>query len=195
MNIFRRAEIRDGQTVAVVGVGFLGSILIRLARRAGARVIGISRRDFARKLGTEMGAEECIPLEGRPAIVGRVSDLTSGGMCDRVIECVGAQWALDLSAELTKERGRLVIAGYHQDGPRAVNMQLWNWRGLDVVNAHERETAVYVRGMREALEVVEDETIDPDRLLTHRYRLDELADALRATEGRPDGFVKALVIP
>ena len=38
--------------------------------------------------------------------------------------------------ELTRVRGRLVVAGYHQDGPRQVDMQLWNWRGLDVINAH-----------------------------------------------------------
>jgi hypothetical protein len=30
---------------------------------------------------------------------------------------------------------QLVVAGYHQDGPRQVNMQMWNWKGIDVVNA------------------------------------------------------------
>src|SRR3954470_4528007 len=47
MNVFRRAEIRAGQTVAVVGIGFLGALLVRLAALAGARVIGIGRRPFA----------------------------------------------------------------------------------------------------------------------------------------------------
>ena len=63
-----------------------------------------------------------------------------------MIEAVGKQWPLDLAAELTREGGRLVIAGYHQDGPRQVNMQLWNWRGFDVANAHERDPQVAVRG-------------------------------------------------
>ena len=74
-------------------------------------------------------------------IIERVRELTGGTFCDRVIEAVGKQWPLDLAAELTREGGRLVIAGYHQDGPRQVNMQLWNWRGFDVVNAHERDPA------------------------------------------------------
>ena len=43
-------------------------------------------------------------------------------------------------------RGKLVIAGYHQDGPRQVNMQLWNWRGLDVINAHERDPRALLDG-------------------------------------------------
>jgi threonine dehydrogenase-like Zn-dependent dehydrogenase len=112
-----------------------------------------------------------------------------------VIEAVGKQWPLDLAAELTSEGGRLVIAGYHQDGPRQVNMQLWNWRGFDVVNAHERDPAVAVRGMREAVEAIERGVIDPRLLITHRYSLDRLGDALNATRDRPGNFVKAVVVP
>ena len=71
-----------------------------------------------------------------------------------VIEATGQQRPLDLAAELTRVRGRLVIAGYHQDGPRSVNMQLWNWRGIDVINAHERDPEIYRRGMDEGVRLL-----------------------------------------
>lgn len=74
-----------------------------------------------------------------------------GQGCDVVIEAVGAQWPLDLAAELTGVRARLVIVGYHQDGPRQVSTQGWNWKGLDVINARERDPRIYVRGMKEAV--------------------------------------------
>ena len=45
---------------------------------------------------------------------------------------------------------RRVVAGYHQDSLRSVNMRVWNWRGLDVINAHERGPAVCLDGMRRA---------------------------------------------
>ncbi len=112
-----------------------------------------------------------------------------------MIEAVGKQWPLDLAAELTREGGRLIIAGYHQDGPRQVNMQLWNWRGFDVANAHERDPAVAVQGMREAVAAIESGLIDPKLLITHRYPLDRLGEALDATRDRPGNFVKAVVIP
>ena len=195
MNIFRRAEIRAGQTVAIVGVGYLGAILTRLASDAGARVIAISRRPSSLQLARDMGAAEAIAMEDHYAIIGQVKALTGGGFCERVIEAVGKPWPLDLAAELTAERGRLVIAGYHQDGPRQVNMQLWNWRGLDVVNAHERDPAVYAQGVREAVEAVVAGRLDLAPLHTHVYPLDRLADALDATRDKPDGFVKAVVIP
>jgi threonine dehydrogenase-like Zn-dependent dehydrogenase len=195
MNIFQRAQIQAGQTVAIVGAGFLGAILTCLATDAGARVIAISRRPFALDLARRMGAAETVPMGDHFGIIARVKALTDGQFCERVVEAVGKQWPLDLAAELCADRGRLIIAGYHQDGPRQVNMQLWNWRGLDVINAHERDPVLYARGVAEAVEAVVAGRIDPAPLYTHVYPLERLGDALDATRDRPDGFLKALVIP
>jgi len=134
-------------------------------------------------------------MQDHGAIVEQVRELTAGRFCPRVIEAVGKQWPLDLAAELTGEGGRLVVAGYHQDGPRQVNMQLWNWRGFDVVNAHERDPAVCLQGVREAVEAVASGRLDTAALYTHVYPLARLGEALDATRDRPDGFLKALVIP
>jgi threonine dehydrogenase-like Zn-dependent dehydrogenase len=73
-------------------------------------------------------------------------------------------------------------------------MQLWNWRGFDVANAHERDPAVSVRGMQEAVEAIEAGLIDPRMLVTHRYPLEKLDEALNATRDRPGNFVKAVVL-
>src|SRR3954454_3262400 len=191
MNIFRRSDIQAGQTIAIVGIGFLGSILTRLATDAGARVIAISRRPFALDVARDMGAAETVPMNDQLVTIERVKQLTDGLFCDRVIEAVGKQGPLDLAAELTRERGRLVVAGYHQDGPRQVNMWLWNWRGLDVINAHERDPNVYLQGMRDAVEAVASGRLDPRPLYTHSFPLERLGDALDATRERPDGFLKA----
>jgi threonine dehydrogenase-like Zn-dependent dehydrogenase len=193
MNIFHRSAIEPGQTVAIVGIGFLGAILTRLATDAGARVIAVSRRPFSLDVARNMGAAETIPMDDHNGIIERVKELTGGVLCDRVIEAVGKQWPLDLASELTRERGRLIVAGYHQDGPRQVNMQLWNWRGLDVINAHERDPKVYTQGIREAVTAISSGRLDPSSLYTHTFPLDRLDEALNATRDRPDGFLKALV--
>lgn len=193
MNIFRRSDIREGQTVAIVGIGFLGTILVALACSAGAHVIAISRRQESLDLARLIGPINAVPMRDHYEIIERVRELTDGAFCDRVIEAVGKQWPLDLASELTREGGRLIIAGYHQDGPRQVNMQLWNWRGLDVINAHERDPAVAVRGMYEAIAAIEGGLIDPALLITHRYPLDGLGEALDATRDRNGNFVKAVI--
>lgn len=194
INILRRSEIKPGQTVAIVGIGFLGALLTRLASAAGARVIAVSRRPFALEIAREAGAEETIVMDGHLEVIRRVRERTDGVFCDRVIEATGKQWPLDLAAELVGERGRLVIAGYHQDGSRQVNMQLWNWRGIDVVNAHERDPAVCAEGMRKAVEMVTAGKLEPDAFYTHTYPLEQLDAALDATRDKPPGFIKALVM-
>ncbi|HUD95310.1 MDR/zinc-dependent alcohol dehydrogenase-like family protein [Sphingobium sp.] len=192
-NIFRRSDIRAGQTVAIIGIGFLGAILASLVSDTGARVIAISRRQSSLDMARDQGAAETIVMDDHHAIIDQVGALTGGRFCDRVIECVGKSWPLDLAGELTAERGRLIIAGYHQDGPRQVNMWLWNWRGIDVINAHERNPGIYARGVRDAVEAVVSGRLDPQSLYSHRYPLDRLDEALDATRDKPDRFIKAIV--
>jgi threonine dehydrogenase-like Zn-dependent dehydrogenase len=196
MNIFRRSAIAPGQTVAIVGLGFLGALLTQVATRAGARVIAISQRPFSRELALEMGACESIDLDqDDSAIVARVEELTADQGCDCAIEVVGMQRPLDLAAKLCRVRGRLVIAGFHQDGPRQVDLFLWNWRGLDVINAHEREPAAYVSGMAAAIDSIMSGRLAPAPLYTHRLPLERAGEAFEALRKRPAGFVKAMVTP
>jgi threonine dehydrogenase-like Zn-dependent dehydrogenase len=194
MNVFARSGIQRGDDVAIVGVGFLGVLLVALAADAGARVIAISRRAFPLELADSYGAET-ITWHDAEDVVRRVADLTDGQGCRVVVEAAGVQPALDLATRLTREHGRLVIAGYHQDGSRTVDMQLWNWRALDVINAHERDPLTYVRGMHAAVTAVVAGALDLRPLLTHTYALEELGAAMRALHERPAGFLKALVVP
>jgi threonine dehydrogenase-like Zn-dependent dehydrogenase len=193
MNIFRRSALHPGQTVAIVGIGFLGALLTALATQAGARVIAISRRAFALEIARQYGAAATIRLDDPQHVVTQVRALTGAAGCERVIEAVGQQEPLDLAGELTCVGGRLIIAGYHQDGLRHVNMQLWNWRGLEVMNAHERNPAIVLEGIRMAVEAVTRGTLDPMPLYTHKTTLEQLPMAFAAMQQRPDGFLKAWV--
>ncbi|WP_239017737.1 MDR/zinc-dependent alcohol dehydrogenase-like family protein [Sphingomonas aracearum] len=192
-NIFRRADVKPGQWVAIIGIGFLGAVLTKLATDAGARVIAISRRQESLDLATHYGAAATIPMHDHWQIIEQVKALTGEDLCARVIEAVGKQWPLDLATELVGFGGKLVVAGYHQDGPRQVNMQTWNWKGIDVVNAHERDPEVQMQGLREAVDAVATGRFDPAPLYTHRYGLNDLGEALAATRDKPQGFVKALI--
>ncbi|CAI8925474.1 MDR/zinc-dependent alcohol dehydrogenase-like family protein [Methylocaldum szegediense] len=195
MNVFQRSGIRPGETVAVVGVGFMGALLVGLATAAGARVVALSRRPYSLDIARRQGAAETLDVGNFQAALDRVKALTDGAGCDCVIEAAGEQCTLDLASELTRVRGRLVIAGYHQDGSRTVNMQLWNWRGLDVINAHERDPKRYAEGLYAAIEAASTGRFDPSPLLTHRFSLTELPRAFDLMGSRPEGFLKAVVLP
>ncbi|HKV06619.1 MAG TPA: alcohol dehydrogenase catalytic domain-containing protein [Thermoanaerobaculia bacterium] len=191
VNITRRWGVAEGDRVVILGAaGFLGALLLQLLRVPGApkpsRVVAVSRRRLPEGLQERLGIDEYLTYDDD--VHGRV------GEADVVVEATGKQRPLDLGAELTRVRGRLVIAGYHQDGPRTVNLQLWNWRGIDVINAHERDPEVYTRGMQEGVRLLASGKLDLDPLITHTFPLEEINEAFATTEGRPEGFLKSVVL-
>lgn len=194
MNIFERSDVRPEHTVAVVGAGFLGLLLTQLAADRGAHVVVLSHRRFALQFARSMEAEETVVTLDDGGDADRALRVNDGNGFDRVIEVAGTQAALDLASEICADHARLVIAGYHQDGLRQVNMQQWNWRGLDVINAHERTMDRYVSGVEKAIQAALEGRLDPFPLLSHTVSLYSLDRGFQLMRERPDGFVKALLL-
>ena len=183
VNVMRRSGVREGDTVVLLGTGFLGTLLLQLLKRQRpGRVVAVSRRRMDCALAERLGVE-----------VLTYEDQIPGG-ADVVIEATGKQAPLDLATNLVRVRGRLIVAGYHQDGPRSVNMQLWNWNGIDVINAHERDPAVYRSGMEEGVRLLAAGEIDLEPLITHTFPLADINHAFRTAEERPQGFLKSVVL-
>src|SRR6185437_2124046 len=133
-----------GDRFAVVGFGYLAALLVHLLNDADW--VAISRRADSRELALRLGAAAAYDFSDVP------SNLWDSFPV--VIEAAGVQQTLDFATWLTAYSGRLVIAGYHADGARTVNMQSWNWKGIDVINAHARQPRVYVDALRAALSVL-----------------------------------------
>jgi threonine dehydrogenase-like Zn-dependent dehydrogenase len=173
------------------GLPFPGEALacaVNVARRAGAR-----RDDRVAVVGMGFLGTAVARLLGDVTEVRR--DTEVDGEFDVVVEAAGTQSALDTASRLVATGGRLVVAGFHQDGPRTVDMQSWNWRGIDVVNAHERDPQVVVAALREAVALAAAGRLDVEALVTHRLPLDRLDDALELARTRPPGFLKVVVCP
>jgi threonine dehydrogenase-like Zn-dependent dehydrogenase len=197
VNISRRAGVAEGDVVVVLGTGFLSALMLQLLRIPSApqprRVITVSRRRLSPEMADRLGVDESLTYEDD--VHNQVGAETGRNMADVVIEATGKQRPLDLGAELTRVRGRLIVAGYHQDGPRTVNMQLWNWRGIDVINAHERDPQIYKSGMEEGVRLLAEGGLDLGPLITHTFPLSEINRAFATAEERPEGFLKSVVLP
>lgn len=193
MNILERSDIQKGQTVAIIGIGFLGALLIELAKNKGATIIALSQRASSLETARQQGADYVFPLDDHYKIIEQIKNITNGHFCDRVIEATGKEGPLNLAGELTAVRGKLIIAGFHQDGMRQVNVQLWNWRGLDIINAHERDPQQYIEGMKKAVEATQQGQLHYKHLLTHQFPLEKLNKALDLLKNRPEGFIKSYI--
>ena len=192
LSIFGKAGIARGQTVAILGAGFIGLLLVQLAAGAGARVIAFSRRPAAQDLACRLGAGVAIAPDDRTEALAQLGAATGGAMADVAIEAAGHQGPLDLAAAATRQGGTLVIAGFHQ-GMRQVDMLDWNWRALRIVNAHERDATRVTEAMREGVDLLARGALTLAPLMTHSYPLRMLDRALNDTRDKPPGLVKAWV--
>ncbi|MBO3798295.1 MAG: zinc-binding dehydrogenase [Thermoproteota archaeon] len=196
VNGVRRSRIKLGDTVVVIGCGFMGSLFIQgTVLRGASKIVAIDLLDERLELARKLGADITIN-SGEEDAVKMVMEITGGKGADVVVEATGEQRPLDIATEVVKIRGTLVVFGYHVGGRRSVDMASWNWKGLDIVSAHERDPKIYVEGMRAGIALLSKGRLKMNGLITHLYPLDQINDAfMDATEHRPRGFMKAVITP
>ena len=105
----RAAGVRLGDSVAIVGDGPVGLIMLQVARAAGATtVILLGHRTARLELGRQLGADAAIDSRD-PAWLEAVRDLTGGLGADVAIECGGRAQAIDDSIASTRKGGTIVL--------------------------------------------------------------------------------------
>jgi threonine dehydrogenase-like Zn-dependent dehydrogenase len=182
----RRTRIIAGDRVAIVGVGYMGLLMLQLLPVGGTgAAVAIDPRPDARDTALGFGATEALSS----------TDVTSDlhGSFDVVVEATGTQLGLDLASELVREHGVVSILGYHVGARRTVDVQMWNWKAIDVVNAHVRRRDLLNEAIRRGLELTRQGKIQPGKLVSHRFGLGEVGNAFHALETKPEGFIKAVV--
>jgi threonine dehydrogenase-like Zn-dependent dehydrogenase len=163
-----------------------------LLKNAGAYVIAVSRRKTALDYAISAGADEVVSFGSFYEALNILKKIAPDGF-PRVVEAAGAQVSVDLATAIIGIRGKLIIAGYHQDGLRNIDMQQWNWKGIDVINAHERDPRNYVEGLKEAVELTERNILQPEKFITHFVEFENINNAFSLLKNRPENFIKAVI--
>ncbi len=184
-----RFGIQPGNRVAVVGCGFMGLICLQLAKIQGAAFItAIDPVPYRQSMSLQLGANEAYAPDAY-----QVADPDQGEF-DVVIEAAGAQSALDMCGDLVKQHGRLIIIGYHQSnqGMRQVNMQLWNFKAIDVINGHVRHTQEKRDAMQQGLDLMSAGKLVTEPLV-ELYTLADVEQAFVDFITPKEGFFKAVL--
>jgi threonine dehydrogenase-like Zn-dependent dehydrogenase len=193
VNGVRKAQPEIGDSVAIVGCGFMGLIMMRVfAARGAGDIIAIDRRTSALELSARMGATHTIDASKEDAVA-RVKDITGGRGVDIGVEAAGIQATLDLTSQIVRMEGKLEVFGFHQGGLRQVDWGWWNWMAFDIINGHTRTQSIYVDGMRIGIDMMQRGTLDMAPLVTHRYELNKINEGFEAAVAKAEGFVKGVI--
>lgn len=187
---------KAGDTVAVVGAGYMGLGVMTLLKLQGAgRIISVDPRAEARENALRFGADEVYTPDAVPAkyLVTDWDDTMWQRGVGVVCEFSGTESGLRLAGNMTALHGTLGVAGWHQGGLRTVDFRLWGWKAITVINTHERRVAYQVACCRNALDLLSSGKWNYKGVSNFIYGLDEFDRANREMESKPKGFIKALV--
>lgn len=194
VNGVRKADPELNDSVALVGCGFMGLIMLQVFRAHGAGlVIAIDRRRSALDLAERLGATHTILADDPQEVVDEVKALTGGKGVHIGVEAAGIQATLDLTSKLVRMEGKLEVFGFHQGGLRQVDWAHWNWMAFQIVNGHTRSPEVYVDGMRIGIGMIENGLLDMKPLVTHTYSLARINEGFEAASAKREGFVKGVI--
>jgi threonine dehydrogenase-like Zn-dependent dehydrogenase len=195
VNAVELAQVELGDDVVIVGAGFMGHLVQKLVNLKGPRhVIVADAREDALERAQAFGATRTVDVT-KESLVDVVMGMTDGVGADVSLEVTGVQAPLDGIGDVTRMSGTVAIVGYHQGPPRAIPLAQWNWKAFRIANAHFRDLSIILGGMRTAMRLLTSGRLAIDDLVTHRFSLGEIGPAFQTAIDKPEGFVKATVIP
>lgn len=172
------ADVGASDTAVVVGDGAVGLCGVLASKRLGAeRIIAVGHHEDRLELAEEFGATETVSSRGEDAIED-VTELTYGG-ANHVLECVGAQSALETAAQVVRPGGNIGYVGVpHVESPDFVEQLFFQ-------NASFTGGPAPVRAYAEDLMAdVLQGTLDPSPIFTKTVDLDGVPEGYRAMDER-----------
>ncbi|RZN09807.1 alcohol dehydrogenase [Bradyrhizobium genosp. SA-3] len=173
------------ESVAVLGCGPVGLLLVQLARLAGAgKIIAIDPVEQRTALACDLGADvACRSYAG-------VADVTEGRGVDLVIEATDSSHGFEHAARCARIGGRIVLVGIPENNQYVLSGAESRRKGLSI-KFSRRMPEVYPR----AIALAQGGQVKLTPLATHHFSLDQTPAAFEQQVARRDGIIKAIICP
>jgi len=203
----RQADLRLGESCAVIGLGLVGQLTLQMLAASGVRAIGIdidnTQVDHAKKNGADMAFNRSSEYLDQA-----ISQLTDGYGVDAVIITAGTSSTdpIDFSGEICRQKGKVIVVGAVPTGFKRVNYfkkeldlrmscsygpgrydSEYEEKGIDYPYGYVRWTEN--RNMQSFLELIRSKKIKLDSLITHRFAFEEAVNAYDLIVNKTEGFL------
>ncbi len=194
VNTLQHAGVTPGDTVAVIGTGFMGLLLLQglrftLAGEVYAADIEPLRVKLAEKFGPSKSFDLSSP-SGKESLVA-VGTSAYDGM-NIVFEVSGVAGALDLAAGLVRRGGTLVIVGWHHE-PRTLDLSRWHMGGYRVLNTSPMCEPNFGSVFGRSIRLMQRGVFDLSLLVTHVQPASHAQELFEVAASRADGYLKGVI--
>jgi len=186
----KRAHVKRGDTVLVIGLGIMGQINILLAKNYGAgRIIGADMVQFRLHKAKEFGADDVIDVSKNNPIEA-LKGLTNGEMADVVIVGPNSADAMRLGIECTGAGGKVLFFTPAKPNEKLIiDPNELYFKDINIITSYScgpTDTA-------DALELIEAGIVRAEKLVTHRFPIEKTAEAFRLTAEAKDSLKSVVV--
>ncbi len=192
-SVFNVAKVQAGSSVAVVGLGHLGQWMVQAAKLAGARtIIAVDPLVARRELAGTLGATDLVdPSVDDP--VEQVKTLTEGRGADYVLEAATLATAQTQAILMSRRAGTVVLTSVERADATVtvpqVAIAVQSRAILSAQNGNVRMRHDLPRFIR----MLEDGWVTAEPIITRRYTLDEINEALHASDEKRD--LSGVIVP
>lgn len=174
----RKSAVALGDVVLIIGAGPIGLMHLQLVRLGGARKVLVSEPSATRRrLADQLGATRTIDPDAED-LATAVKEETDGDGADVVVAAIGVPRLVNMLLAVTRPGGRVnLFAGYSGTGETTLEANLIHYGELVVTgtNACTRED------FRQALHLLSGGQFQAAPLVTHRFPLEQIAEAFEVT--------------
>ncbi|MGB9498363.1 MAG: 2,3-butanediol dehydrogenase [Dissulfuribacterales bacterium] len=186
----KRSRMKIGDTVAVIGAGPIGLLVMQVCLAAGASQVFViepmkARRDLAIKFGAAAVFNPANEAPGK-----EIAKLTGGLRADMAFDCVGNQSAFDSAIKVTGRRGVICVVGLSMKPVQVPFIRLWG---------HEKEVTFscgYENEFTSAIALLTDKRVNVKELISACIQLEDIVEkGFKPLMEEPDKYVKIVVYP
>ena len=175
--------------LAIIGGGTIGLLCLAVAKATGVKEAWITAKyDHQASLAEELGADHVV-RGGQTDLRHHVNKSTAGLGVDAVIECVGGGACFDDALAIVRRRGTVVLmAGYH--GADSVHLGQVVSSEAAVTGSNCYSHTGLETDFQASIDLIQSGKVDPTKLVTHRFGLEEISKAFKIAAGKSSGSIK-----
>ncbi len=175
-----RAQPKPDESVAVLGLGVIGLYAIQVLKSFGVtRILASGRRAARLRAATECGADVVIDAASQDPTAA-VMDATAKMGVNTVVECAGQQATFDQAVAMARGGGKILLVGIYE--------QPLTWDPLPAISKNLSLIGCLGGNFPASIELLRSGKVSARPLITHRFTLDQAAEAFRAQLQEPDAI-------
>jgi Threonine dehydrogenase and related Zn-dependent dehydrogenases len=181
-----RAQPKESETVAVIGLGVIGLYAIQVLKAMGVGKILVSGRRPSRLATAKICGADVVIDASKDDAVKTIMQATANLGVNTVLECAGTQLTFDQSVAIARGGGKIMLVGIYEEPLR--------WEPLPVISKNLTLIGCLGGNFLASIELLKNGKVKTRDMITHRFSLDQAAEAFRMQLHDPSA-IKVMIKP